>query len=1015
MTNARPEPLDQLLAALPGRPWLDPTATSLHRLPMRPLAVPCPDPATARLLDGTDPATFTSSPWWLDLDGTWELEYHDGTGAPAVTAPVEVPGAWDLQGHGSPQYTNVVMPFDADPPAVPAANPIGVVRRTVAVPRSFARRRVVLRIGATESFHAVFIEGALVGYGTDSRLPSEYDVTAYVRAGRRCELELVVPKWSAQTWVEDQDQWWHHGLQRSVALYSTAPSHLSGLALAPGLRAGSGSRADATATGTVAGTVTVAGPAVREAGWSAEVTVETMGGRRVATTGQLPVPVWDTSSEAGELLAGMYVRPGVVEVALDVPGIRPWHAEAPTRYRLLVTLRRPDGSVEEVTALRTGFRSVEVADRELRLNGAPVLLHGVNHHEHDPHRGRAVPPELTRRDLCLMKAHNLNAVRASHYPHDEHFAELCDELGLWVVDEANVESHARQTSLCHDPAYSATILGRVERMVARDLHHPSVVVWSLGNESGDGPVHAAARAAVARLDPSRPVQYEGPFMHDLHAEAAVSDIVCPMYRPLDEVLEWAGRAEDRRRPLIYCEYSHAMGNSNGSLAEHWDAFESTHGLQGGFIWEWLEHGLPRRAVTGPVGAGAAGVGEDVRRGPDGTPAWGYGGDFGDRPNDGNFICDGLVDAARRPHPAMAEVHHVGRPVRVELRDAAHGRLRVHNHRWVTDTADLRARWTLELDGRRIDGGTLQVGPVPPRGHADIRLGWARPRLAPGQELFVTVEWSLRRATPWAPAGHVVARDQLPVPGAGRGEPAVSRPWVGRGASVVAPVELAFRATTFRALVDNDAIQVGWMAEWSAHLAPWSALADGPPPGTAAVRVAPVADGWWEVVAEIDLADGEADVPAIGVVADLPADFGGIEWFGDGPDESYPDRRAAARVGRWRADVADQYVPYSFPQEHGFRTGLRWLRLVDPRSGIALEVVPDSPGLGFSARHHRAAELFAATHADELGPLRDPSVTELFLGYHRGLGTGACGPDATERYRFAPGRHTVAARFRWTRA
>ncbi len=1012
MTNTRPATLDRLLAALPGRPWLDPTATSLGRLPMRPLAVPCPDPATARLVDGTDPATFTSSPWWVDLDGTWELEYHDGAGSPPVTAPVTVPGAWDLQGHGSPHYTNVVMPFDGEPPSVPTVNPIGVARRTVSVPRSFAGRRVVLRIGAAESFHAVFADGAFVGYGTDSRLPSEYDLTPFVRAGRRFELAVMVPKWSAQTWVEDQDQWWHHGLQRSVALYSTAPTHLSGLALAPGLAPGPAGTG--TDIGTVAGAVTVAGPAVRAPGWSVEVAVETMGGRRVATTGALPVPTWDSSSEAAELISGTYVRPGVVEVALDVPGVRPWHAESPTRYRVLVTLRGPDGAVAEVAALRTGFRSVEVAGRELRLNGSPVLLHGVNHHEHDPLRGRAVPAELTRRDLCLMKAHNLNAVRASHYPHDEHFTELCDELGLWVVDEANVESHARQASLCHDPAYSATIVERVERMVARDLHHPSVVVWSLGNESGDGPPQAAARASVGRLDPTRPVQYEGPFMHDLYAEAAVSDIVCPMYRSLEEVLEWAGRGDDPRRPLIYCEYSHAMGNSNGSLADHWDAFEATPGLQGGFIWEWLEHGLPRGAGD-DTGSADAVTADAVLQGPDGSPAWGYGGDFADRPNDGNFICDGLVDAARRPHPAMAEVHHVGRPVRVELRDAARGRLRVHNRRWVTDTADLRGRWTLELDGRRIDGGTLALDPVPPRGHDDLRLGWTRPRLAAGQELWLTVEWTQRRATPWAPAGHVVAREQLPVPGAGRGEPPSMRPVVGRTPAVPAPVELAFRATTFRALTDNDAIQVGWMADWAEHLAPWSALADGPAPGTSTLRVAPVADGWWEVVATVELAEGAADVPALGVVVDLPGTFDELHWFGDGPGESYPDRRAAARVGRWRAGVADQYVPYAFPQEHGFHTGLRWLRVVDLAAGVALEVVPDRPGPGFSARHHRTSELFAAAHADELGPLDAPQVTELFLGVHRGLGTASCGPDAAERHRATPGRHTLAARFRWARA
>jgi beta-galactosidase len=955
----------------------DPQATSLHRLAMRPLLVPCPDRATARRLDGTDPSTFCESPWWRSLDGDWDLEVHRSPAGPQRRS-IRVPGAWTLQGVDAPHYTNVVMPFDTsdaatEPPWVPPDSTVATYRRSVSVPRDWRGRRVVLRVGAAESFHAVHVDDRLVGYGTDSRLASEYDLTDHVRAGRRCELAITVWRYSAQSWVEDQDQWWHGGLQRSVSLWSSAPNWFETVALAPGLEPG-----DDT-VGVLAGEVVVAGPARREPGWSVEVLVESLGGRRCASTGRLDVPVWDGTSEGAALVSATWARPGVVPVRLSVPEVRRWSAETPVRHRVLLTLRDPAGDVVEVTALRTGFRSVTVADRELRINGAPELLWGVNHHEHDPERGRAVPAELTRRDLCLMKAHNLNAVRASHYPHDEHFAELCDELGLYVVDEANVESHGRQASLCHDERYARTIVERVERMARRDLHHPSIVVWSLGNESGDGPPHAAAAAFLRRFDPTRPVQYEGPFMHDLHAAAPDSDVVCPMYASVDAITDWAERAADVRRPLILCEFSHAMGNSNGSLAEYRHAFERTPGLQGGFIWEWLEHGIP------------IGTWDD-------RPVWGYGGDFGDDPNDGNFICDGLVSADREPHPALAEVHHLGRPVRV--RALGRDRLRIRNDRWWTDTADLAFGWELLVDGVRRRGGRLAVGPVPPRSHVDVDLPVARPELGPGEEAHLVVTCSQRRATPWAPRGHVVGRDQLPF---GRG-PRSRRP---RGGVPTVGMEPAsFRPVAFRALVDNDAVQTSWMREWQ------SRLDDRWTPGLdARVELTPATDGWWELRATFELDEAHADPPRLGVVAELPAAFDEVEWFGDGPHESYPDRRSSATVGVWSSTVAEQYVHYAFPQEHGNHTGVRWLRLRDRRSGEVVEVESRSPDLNVGARHHGDAELFAARHPSDLTSLRRPRVTQLFLGYQRGLGTASCGPDTLERYRIPAGTHVVAARIR----
>jgi beta-galactosidase len=1032
----------------------DPQLTGVGRLPMRPALVPCPDTATARTGDPAD------SPWWRSLDGPWDLrmfEHLDELPASIVAerdgtwGSVQVPCAWTTQRGAdgerllSPHYTNVVMPFDADPPTVPERNPVGVHRRLVSVPADWKGRRIVLRVGAAESVVAAYVEGACVGVGTDSRLPNEFDITSLVRPGRRALVVLVVARWSAATWVEDQDQWWHGGIQRSVTMYATAPSHLARVTALPGLEDTSTDVEADLGTGTLDLELVVDGPARREDGWSVEVQVEALArggrsGRVLARTGALAVPVWRSGNEVEQLLSAMFVEPGVVRHRLVVPGIRPWHHESPARYRVLATLRDPDGDVVEVDSWCTGFRSVRVEGNELLINGRPVLIHGVNLHEHDPERGRAVGAELTRRDLVLMKAHNLNAVRAAHYPHDEHLAELCDELGLYLVDEANVESHGRQTSLCHDPRYATTMVERVQRMVRRDANHPSIVMWSLGNESGDGPPHAAAAAWVRSVDPTRPLHYEGPLMHDLYADAPVTDVVCPMYAPIDDVVAWARSGRDTRRPLILCEYSHAMGNSNGSLADYWEAFETTHGLQGGFIWEWLEHGLER---DGQVGAG-----------PGGRVSWGYGGDFGDHPNDTNFVCDGLVAADRTPHPAMREVHHLGRPVRVTWADDRRRRLRVQNRRWFSGIDDLRATWELTVDGSVVGHGDLDVPPVGPRGEVLVGLPCRVPRTREGAEVHLTLRWFLRRATAWCSAAHEVGHDQLTLEAITRARSPrpvpMPQPVAERAVDVAA---LPWSPTLFRALTDNDGLRHGWMRGLLGNLARWvdeqgldrcEWQADSPSrrrvddavswttsgrllaPGVAEPvqvrrRLLVRNDGWTQATVTMTVPDALVDPPRVGTEWVLPAELSRVEWFGDGPHECYPDRRAATLVGRHTSAVEDLYEDYVVPQEHGQRTGVRWLALSGAGSAAArrsglLVVADPATGDGTFAtavRRHSDAELWSCAHTDELARLEAdrPPATYLYLdAAQRGLGTGSCGPDALERYRIAAGRHVLSVWF-----
>ncbi len=1021
----------------------DPTVTGVGRLPMRTPAVPCPDAASARQ-DRAD-----ASPWWRSLDGTWDVRFYDRLAEVPESVvseeggrwgSIQVPGSWTTQRGDdgnrfvAPHYTNVIMPFDTDPPTVPDHNPVGVHRRSVSVPREWRGRRIVLRVGAAESVVAAYVNGECVGVGTDSRLPNEFDITGHVRPGRRALVVLVVVRWSAATWVEDQDQWWHGGIQRSVTMYATAPSHLADVKVLPGLAPAS--TGSSSPTGTLDLELVVDGPARRERGWTAEATVETWRGggrpgRQLATTGRLDLPVWNAASEGDQLLSGMFVEPGVVRARLELAGVRPWTHETPVRHRVLVTLRSPDGAVVEVASVLTGFRSVRVEANELLVNDVPVLLHGANLHEHDPARGRAVGRELTRQDLQLMKAHNLNAVRAAHYPHDEHLAELCDELGLYLVDEANVESHARQLSLCHDPAFGPAIIERIERMVRRDKHHPSIILWSLGNESGYGAPHDAAAAWIRRYDPTRPLHYEGPLMHDLYAEAPVTDVVCPMYASVDDIVGWARSGRDRRRPLILCEYSHAMGNSNGSLSDYWDAIESTHGLQGGFIWEWLEHGLARDGAVGD--------------GPGGRVSWGYGGDFGDTPHDSNFICDGLVSAAREPHAAMREVAHVGRPASVERSGGSGRRLVVRNRRWFTGLADLRATWLLRVDGAVVDRGALDVPDLAARAAVEVPLPRRLPRVPAGAEVHLEVQWSQRRATPWAPAGHVVGVDQLPLdaPTSTRSRPASSRGTAFDLASV------QWSPTVFRALTDNDGLKQGWVrgflgnldrwithqgldrCDWAASPARRRRVGDGVVLTTSGELRAPGVDapidvrrrlqvredGWTHALVTLRLPDALADVPRVGTEWVLPEGLRSVEWFGDGPHECYPDRRAAAVVARHRSTVEEMYEDYVVPQEHGHRTGVRWLALTPGgrRSGTGLLVVAD-PAIGdgtfgMAVRRHSDADLWASTHTDELvrrSAGRAPSTFLYLDAAQRGLGTASCGPDTLDRYRIAAGTHRIGA-------
>lgn len=945
-------------------PWRDPEVVAVNRLPMRAPLVAHPSAQGARS------GVRESSPWFRPLADGWRIvrlahpshvtvAHLGGDGG----VPTRVPGNWTLEGLGDvPHYTNIRMPWPGLPPDLPDEVPTGVYTRTFDLPSGWAERRTVLHIGGAESVHAAWINGSFAGYGTDSRLASEYDVTGLLRPGPNT-VAVVVCRWSAQSYLEDQDQWWMAGLHREVFLESRGMVHVRQMRVVA-------QPVDAVPVdrcrGAVTATIELASAGALDEGWSVALQLEDLEGRRVGDAVRVAV-AWRTDP---------YVFAGhVASASWEVDGVSPWSAERPSRYRLMAALVAPDGTETEHVAVTTGFRRVEIAGSELRVNGRRIMVQGVNRHDQHPVRGKAVTVDDMRDDLLAMKRLNVNAVRCSHYPNDPRFLDLCDELGFWVVDEANAEAHAFNTSLCHDPRYLATWLARASRMVERDWNHPSVVMWSLGNEAGYGAVHDAAAGLVRALDPTRPLHYEPAVFHTNWVDGGLpaTDVVCPMYADIDSLRRYDADPA-ATRPVVMCEYSHAMGNSNGSLADYWDAFRAGRLLQGGFLWEWKDHGIEQRQ-------------------PDGSVRLAYGGMFGDEPNDANFVADGIMGSHLEPHPAASELAWVHRPVAVSLQD---GRLAVANRQAFADLSAFQAHWVLAVDGVRVAEGDLQVPAVA----AGETVLVDPPAHGDGDgESVLSVWWRLRDAMPWAPAGHVVAWDWIGL-SHGRSRAVVPASNTPTAASLPTPSLHLWRAPT-----DNDGFKLLPTVSWTSgsSLGRWRSQGlDGDPASLVAHEIVrtPLDDGSVRWAVRVDVPADLADLPRVGVQFPVPPRFSRLAWYGLGPHENYPDRRSSAVLGVWEGEP--DRLPYLVPQEHGLRTGVRWLELRDPETGEALRITSDGEPLAMSVLRHSDAELSAARHAEDLAP--SGMFTVHVDAAHRGVGTASCGPDVLERYRIAAGRY-----------
>ena len=975
--------------------WEDPAVFAENREPPHASFTPSSRARGTALAAGGYP---NMSPSQTSLNGDWKfhwvprpderpMDFFEPDYDVSDWATIPVPSNWEFEGYGHPVYRDEFYSFPADPPFIPHEdNPVGSYRRDFVIPPSWDGREIFINFDGVYSAFFVWVNGEYIGYSEGSRTTAEFRITEAVRPGPNV-LAVQVYRWSDGSYLESQDFWRVSGIDRDVYLVSRPTTYLRDFFAEAELD-------DDYENGRLRLTVNLANRGLGTAG-------------RHEVRFHLRDPEGRLVWEEPEVLEVDVPPGGEAEATGDRSVERPlhWTAETPALYELTMWVTGPDGEttegaaggspggeITEAVATHVGFRRVEIVDGILTVNGRPITVRGVNRHEHDPDRAHVVSEESMIEDIRLMKQLNINAVRAAHYPNVPRWYELTDEYGLYVVDEANIESHGMGfepgVTLAGRPDWLAAHLDRTVRMVERDKNHASIIIWSLGNEAGDGENFDATAAWIRERDPSRPILYEP------SEERDNIDIVAPMYVRPYWLERYARSGADK--PFLLVEYAHAMGNSVGNLADYWAVIDAHPQLQGGFIWDWVDQAM--RAT-------------DER----GREYWAYGGDFGPAGmrNDGNFLVNGLVSADRQLHPHAWEVKKVYQPVGVSWAVGVRGGtpIVVENRRAFADLSDLEGGWEYMVNGSRAFEGSIPRISTPPGARDTLRLmGVPMIRWGPGTEAVLNVTFRTREDSPLLPAGHVVAWEQLritqtrpeagPLPGGPlrtqetpdaievTGDDFTLR--FDRGTGILASMRLAGRellasgapsgpAPNFwRAPTDNDygngfPVRSG---VWRLAGRPPSRHLDSMTVATApdAARVTVTShftlraidarytlshevhpDGTTAISAHLTSVDEDLpEMPRFGTILTLPGDLDQVEWYGRGPHENYWDRRTGAALGRYTAPVSELAHPYVRPQETGTRSDTRWVALTDG-SGTGL-LVTGLPTISFSALPYTIEDL-----------------------------------------------------------
>jgi len=996
--------------------WENPHVIGVNKEDGHSTLMPFPDEKTA--LSGRR----ENSPFFRSLNGKWRFRwvpnpaerpvgFHEPAFDVSGWDEIPVPANWQLHGYGVPISTNIKHPFKVDPPRVTSdpprdftsyamRNPVGSYRRTFTIPAAWSGREIFLHFEGVKSAFYLWVNGRRVGYSQGSMTPAEFRITPYLKKGTNV-LAAEVYRWCDGSYLEDQDMWRLSGIYRDVFLFSTPKLHLRDFFANAGL-----------VNDYKDGLLTVRAKVRNYAKVPSDKSRVEL---RLLTLAGTPV----LKQKIQGTIALDSIHPGaeaIGEAVVKLPGVKPWTAETPNLYRLVLTLRSADGDVLEVQQCRVGFRTVETRGGEVLVNGRPVTFKGVCRHEHDPDFGRRVPVEMMVKDIVLMKRNNVNTVRTSHYPNDPRWYELCDEYGLYVIDEANVESHGTSYGKEYipgsDPLWRRSVEDRMERMVERDKNHACIVMWSLGNEAGRGSNFEHMVAAGKKIDTSR-------LFHYRQMWSAV-DTDSETYWTPARTEQHTKKHPDR--PFMLEEYAHAMGNSVGNLQEYWDLIEAYPGLIGALVWDWVDQGLRK-----PIGESAIDIGA-AREGKGKNTEWfyAYGGDYGDKPNDGNFCINGLVNPDREPNPHLDEMRKVYQYVKISAEGLPSGKVRIQNGYVFRNLDFLVFSWSISKDG--VEKWCGEFAPLSVEPGASKMATFKMPPIGtkPGREYHVTVTGRLARDETWAPKGHVVCREQFklpvpsppPMPTLRLGDmPALSVNETAKSVSMrgadfslrvgkesgaiesfrvdgVERLASPLVPNLWRVPNDNDegfkmATKLGVWREASAKRTVEKLVVERLSPKAARVRVDGRLGAGQSTYTVTYTLYGSGDVrvaldvtprgkklpviPRIGMQASLAAGLDRMAWYGRGPGENYWDRKSGCAVGRYEGRVDDLLFPYIRPQEYGNRTDTRWVAWTDGE-GRGLMAV-GLPLLSVSAWPHTMGDLARAAtgHPHELAKRKTTTI------------------------------------------
>ncbi len=1010
--------------------WENPEVVGRNKEPGHCTLMVYPDVETALACDRE------ASPYHQSLNGNWKfncvvkpadrpVDFHKPEFDVSGWAEIPVPSNWEMHGYDKPIYLNIRYPHPTNPPYIAHDyNPVGSYRRQFTIPDSWDGRQVFLHFDGVISAFYVWVNGQMAGYSEGSMTPAEFNITPYLQKGTNT-LGAQVYRWCDGSYLEDQDMFRLSGIYRNVYLFATPAVHIRDFFVRATLD-------DQYEDGVLMIRPKLATYKKMELkGWT--VQAQLYDGKQAILAQPLSIDVQRVLHES-------YPQRDNVRFALmraNVPGIKPWSDEMPNLYTLVLTLHDATGKTVEAESCRVGFRTVEIKDGQFFVNGRSIKFFGTNRHEHDPDTGKAVSVARMVQDIKLMKANNINAVRTSHYPNDPKWYELCDEYGIYLMDETNLETHGVGGLLSNIPAWHTSFVERAIRMVERDKNHPSVVIWSLGNESGCGPNHAAMAGWIHDYDSTRPIHYEGAAGNPF--DYPYVDMISRMYERIPGIIRLATNSDTR--PMVLCEYAHAMGNSVGNLPEYWRAIRSHKRLIGGFIWDWVDQGIRKTA-------------------PDGTSYWGYGGDFGDNPNDGNFCCNGLVMPDRKPNPSLAEVRKVYQRIHVRPVDALAGRFVIENEYDFRSLDFVEGWWVIINDHATIQHGKLPKLALEPKQTQEIEIPFSQPDLEPGAEYWLNMSFMLTGDTSWAPKGHVVAWHQFKIPFDVPPSPTVA-------VDPMPPATLRDQGNAFTVSADAFTVSIGktsgaiesikfkgselvtsplvpnfWRPpidndngnQMPRRLGAWknagpgrtveSVTAEQVQPQlvriTARAKL-PIGDGTkyttvydvhgsGDIVVEASMEPAAKlpELPRFGMQMAIPGTYSTMTYFGRGPHENYWDRNSGSGVGRYSGPVEEMIHVYTRPQENGNRTDVRWLTLTD-NHGTGLMAV-GMPLLSVSAWPFSMDDLAKAMHIHEL-PRRD--FITLNLDY-RQMGVGgddSWGALPHEEYRLPAKPYTYRFRLR----